>query len=134
MATCHPDTLARPAIPDLPAVQREVRRQRAIHWHAGGARLLAALVAAWERAVAAPLRRRRAARRARRELERLDAHMLRDIGIYRDDGADITGPAGRRVPLGLHLGPRRDDFADLSGGRIYPRVPAARHDRPRELP
>lgn len=133
MATCNPQSLVPPTLPaviDIPAIQREVRRQRAIHWHAGGMRLLAALAAAYERAVAAPLRRRRAARRARRELERLDAHMLRDIGLYRDGDADITGPGGRRIPMGLHLGPRRDDFADISGGRIYPRVPAARRERP----
>lgn len=130
MATCNPDPLARPALPDLAALRREVRRQRAIHWHAGGARILAALAGAWERTVAAPLRRHRRVRRARRELERLDERMLRDIGLHRDGGPDLTAPGGRRVPMGLHLGPRRDDFVDISGGRIFPRIPAARRERP----
>lgn len=134
MATCNPESLSRPAIADIPAIRREVRRLRASHWRAGGARLLAALAAAYERGVAAPLRQWRRARRARHELERLDERMLRDIGLHREHHASLTTAAWSRVPMGLHLSRRVDDLLDISGGQVYPRIPEARHERPRDLP
>lgn len=134
MATCNPDSLSRPAITDIPTLTRELRQLRAAHWLAGGARIAGALAATYERVVATPLRRWRLERRTRHELERLDERMLRDIGLHREHYADITAAAWGRVPMGLHLSRRFDDFLDISGGRIYPRIPAARHERPRDLP
>lgn len=132
MTTYDPDAQWRPATPDVPAIQRELRRLRAAYWLDAGARLAGALAAAYERTLAAPLRRRRAARRTRHELARLDERTLRDIGLERGRGGEITGAAWNRMPMGLYIARAQDDLLDVTGGRIYPSVPTARHERPRD--
>lgn len=117
MASCTTDSLARHARDHgLGPFTGRARNAGRSALHDGGT----ALAAAFERLVRAPLRRRRTARRLRREVEMLDDRMLRDIGLIRDDGSDLTRVRGQRVPHGLHLGDRRYDYVDITAGRIFP--------------